>query len=70
MPVGEVLPFFLDPTTPPKWSEGQTVNSWRTERGTVLRLSFLCRRKGMEPWTLVGEVDAQTDNPVIIPEHL
>ncbi|WP_284741737.1 hypothetical protein [Amycolatopsis sp. RTGN1] len=68
LPVGEMLPFFLEPTTPPVWSEGQTRQDWRRERGTVLRLSFLCRKDGAE-WTLVGEIDTQTDNPVMIPER-
>lgn len=70
LPVGETLPFFLDPTTPPSWSAGQTIENWRIERGHVLRLSFLCRKQGMDPWRLVGEIDTQTDNPVTIPEHL
>ncbi|VVJ21643.1 Uncharacterised protein [Amycolatopsis camponoti] len=67
-PVGEALPFFLEPTTPPVWSEGQSSQDWRRERGTVLRLSFLCGKDGTE-WTLVGEIDTQTDNAVIIPER-
>jgi hypothetical protein len=68
LPVGEALPFFLEPTMPPAWSEGQTVADWRRERGPILRLSFLCRKDGAQ-WTLVGEIDTQTDNPVIIPER-
>lgn len=69
MPVGESLPFFLDPTSPPPWSRGQTSSGWRRERGTILRLSFQCHKNGHQPWTVVGEIDIQTDNPVVIPER-
>jgi hypothetical protein len=70
LPVGESLPFFLEPTRPPGWATGRTSEGWWRDRGTVLRLIFLCRKNGAEPWTLVGEVDTSTDNPVIIPERL
>jgi hypothetical protein len=65
LPAGEELPFFLEPTTPPRWSH-QTVQEWLKERGTVLRLTFQCRRDAAT-WTVVGEIDIQTDNPVVIP---
>ncbi len=61
----EELPFFLEPTLPPKWYE-QTFQDWLTERGNVLRLTFQCR-KGTASWTVVGEIDFQTDNPVVVP---
>ncbi|MEO6090145.1 MAG: hypothetical protein ABIQ18_44265 [Umezawaea sp.] len=66
MPVGEELQFNMEPTSPGHWM-GQTPQDWRRERGTVLRLTFECRKDGMEPWTLTGEVDTQTDNPVEVP---
>ncbi|MYW94354.1 hypothetical protein G3I59_28110 [Amycolatopsis rubida] len=59
MPVGEMLPFVLEPTTPPTWPEGQTRHDRRRARGTVLRLSFLCRKDNAK-WTLAGEIDIQT----------
>lgn len=68
MPIGESLPFFLDPTSPPPWATGQTSSDWRRERGTTLRLSLQCHKRGHQPWTVVGEIDIQTDNPVVIPE--
>jgi hypothetical protein len=45
LPVGESLPFFLEPTMPPSWSQ-QPVENWRRERGTVLRLQLDCVREG------------------------
>jgi hypothetical protein len=65
LPTDEELPFVLEPTTPPKWSH-QTVQDWLKERGTVLRLTFQCR-KDTSTWTVVGEIDFQTDNSVVVP---
>ena len=56
MPVGESLPFFLIPTTPPRWS-AQPLENWRKERGTVVRLQLECFRDGWDPWSLPCEVD-------------
>jgi type II secretory pathway pseudopilin PulG len=56
MPVGEALPFFLEPTRPPQWS-AQPLENWRNERGTVIRLQFDSRRDGWEPWTATCEFD-------------
>jgi hypothetical protein len=66
LPVGEELPFSLEPTHAPPWS-AHTPQDWRTERGTVLRLTFECHKDGAEPWVLNGEIDTQTDNPVHVP---
>ncbi|MGH3673237.1 MAG: hypothetical protein ACRDSH_21860 [Pseudonocardiaceae bacterium] len=67
LPVGEKLPFFLEPSPPPSWSD-QTPQDWRRERGTVVRLTFECHQSGSEhPWTLTGEIDTQTDNPIEVP---
>jgi hypothetical protein len=62
MPVGEELPFQLEPTHPPSWSQ-QPPESWRQERGTVVRLRLECRRDGREPWTLTCEIDTAGDGP-------
>ena len=66
MPVGEELPFALEPTWPPSWSD-QPRDNWRRERGTVVRLLFECHRDGLEPWTLTGEVDTTGPNVIEIP---
>jgi len=50
---------------PPRWSQ-QTSEHWRRDRGTVLRLTFQCR-KDTDTWIVVGEIDVQTDNPVVVP---
>lgn len=62
MPVGEELPFFLEPTRPPAWSQ-QPQENWLKERGTVVRLRLDCRRDGWEPWTLTAEIDTAGDGP-------
>jgi hypothetical protein len=56
MPVGEELPFHLELTRPPTWSQ-QLTDSWRQARGSVVRLRLECRRDGREPWTLACEID-------------
>jgi hypothetical protein len=56
MPMGEGLPFSLEPTWPPQWSQ-QAQPDWLRERGTLLRLRLECIRDGEEPWILTGEVD-------------
>jgi hypothetical protein len=66
MPVGEELPFFLEPTFPPSWSQ-QPQQNWQKERGTVLRLQLECQLEGWEPWTLACEIDTDGQNTVEIP---
>lgn len=56
MPVGEGLPFALEPTFPPQWSQRPPAE-WRAQVGTVLRLQLEARREGYEPWTLTCEID-------------
>lgn len=56
MPVGENLLFSLEPTREPQWSDW-SVEGWRSQVGTVLRLQLEARREGWEPWMLVCEVD-------------
>ncbi len=43
MPVGESLPFVLEPTLPPPWS-GQSPEQWRDQQGARLRLQLRCDR--------------------------
>jgi hypothetical protein len=64
MPVGEELPFELEPTLPPQWS-GQSLAAWRAQVGTVLRLQLETRREGYEPWTLTCEIDAAGESPAV-----
>jgi hypothetical protein len=63
LPVGEELPFFLEPTWPPPWSR-QPQPDWLREYGTLLRLRLECRREGWDPWTLTCEIDT-AGNPNI-----
>lgn len=58
MSVGEVLPFVLEPTPPPRWSN-QTADDWRREQGSVLRLAFECHDSGARPWKLTAEIDTR-----------
>jgi hypothetical protein len=62
MPVGEKLPFALEPTLPPRWSQPA---AWRAQVGTVLRLQLEARREGYEPWTLTCEIDAAGESPTV-----
>jgi type II secretory pathway pseudopilin PulG len=62
MPVGEGLPFALEPTRPPSWSH-QPQENWLIERGTLVRLRLDCRRDGLQPWTLTGEIDTAGEGP-------
>ena len=48
LPVGEELPFFLEPTFPPSWSQ-QPQDHWLTESAPVVRLRLECRRDGWDP---------------------
>jgi hypothetical protein len=64
MPVGENLIFSLEATLGPQWS-AWSVESWRSQVGTVLRLQLDARREGWEPWTLVCEVDTADDSTTV-----
>jgi len=66
LPVGEELPFFLEPTQPPSWSK-QPYEHWQRERGTVVRLRLECRRDGWDPWAVTCEVDPDGQSKVEIP---
>jgi hypothetical protein len=60
MPVGEELPFFLEPTWPPSWSQ-QPQENWQKECGTMVRLRLEARRDGWDPWVLTCEVDTAAE---------
>ena len=66
LPVGEELPFFLEPTQPPSWSQ-QPPGNWRRERGTLVRLRLECRRDGWDPWVVTSEVDPEGQSKVEVP---
>lgn len=55
LPVGEQLPFFLEPTRPPSWSQW-TDEGWENTVGLQLRLQLDCHRDGWEPWSLPCEI--------------
>jgi hypothetical protein len=55
LPVGEELPFDLEPTNPPRWS-GWNRSGWQQAVGPMLRLRLECHRDGWEPWSLPCEM--------------
>lgn len=68
MPVGETLPFDMEPTWPPKWS-GWSPEDWRRQIGPMLRLLLECHREGWEPWVLPCEISAVHDvSEIEVPE--
>jgi len=67
IPVGEELPFQIEPTVPPSYATAWSPEAWRKDRGTVVRLALL-GEKGSDHWKLACELDtAGVDvNPVIV----
>jgi hypothetical protein len=55
MPVGEELPFQLEPTWPPPWSQ-QPLDAWQEQMGPWLRLRLECHKEGRPPWVLPVEM--------------
>jgi hypothetical protein len=55
LPVGEELPFQLEPTRAPSWSQ-QSPESWQRQVGPWLRLRLECYRDGQPPWILPAEI--------------
>jgi hypothetical protein len=55
LPVGEELPFQLEPTWAPPWSH-QSLDSWQQQVGPWLRLRLECYRDGQPPWVLPAEI--------------
>jgi hypothetical protein len=63
LPVGESLPFFLEPVTKPHWTSPSTTREdWLRDHGTVLRLALACTKNGYEPWSLVAELETSVDS--------
>ncbi len=60
MPVGEGLPFQLESTWPPPWSQ-QSIEAWREMVGPWLRLQLECYRDGWPMWELPSELFADGD---------
>ncbi|MHB1613131.1 MAG: hypothetical protein ACYCYA_02230 [Actinomycetes bacterium] len=59
LPVGEALVYQLEPNPPPRWSTGTNRDDdWRRQQGTLPRLALLAEHEGLDPWRLVGELDA------------
>lgn len=58
LPVGEQLPFFLEPNRPPTWSQW-TAESWEQAVGSKLRLQLDSRRSDWEPWSLPCEIQVK-----------
>jgi hypothetical protein len=57
LPLGEELPFPLEPTRPGSWMTATTPEMWRAERGTVIRAVFLCEHDTHGRWRLPVEID-------------
>lgn len=57
MPVGEELPFQLEPTRPPSYATSTSPEQWRQERGSLIRLAFEAENTGSSPWRLACEID-------------
>ncbi len=55
LPVGEQLPFFLEPNRAPSWSQWRA-ESWEQTVGSKLRLQLDCRNDGWERWSLPCEI--------------
>jgi hypothetical protein len=66
MPVGEALLFQLEPTWPPRWS-AWSVEDWRRNQGTVLRLQLEAYREGFESWSLACEIDTAAEATIEVP---
>jgi hypothetical protein len=70
LPVGEELPFQLEPTRPGSWMTGMSQEDWQRQRGTVIRLAIDATHVQHGTWTLPCEVDVASGPiaRVIIPE--
>jgi hypothetical protein len=66
LPVGEELPFLLDPTMRPPWATSTTPEGWAQERGTVLRLAIDARHAEHGSWTLPCEIDTVGGQLVVV----
>lgn len=70
LPVGEELPFQLEPTRTGSWMGGMTQQDWQRQRGTVIRLAIDARHNEHGTWTIPCEIDASNADgtSVIIPD--
>ena len=59
MRVGESLPFVLEPTLPPPWSE-QHPQQWRDQQEPTLRLQLRCEKDGWQQWTLPCQIELRS----------
>jgi len=57
LPVGEELPFPLEPTRPARWMHGTTPDMWRKERGSTIRVLFLAEHNTYGIWRLPAKID-------------
>jgi hypothetical protein len=60
LPLGEELPFILEPTRPPRWAEGMTQVDWLHQRGRIIRLELLAEHSEYGTWRLPVEIDTIT----------
>jgi len=65
LPLGEELPYQLEPTTPAHWMTGMTQPGWLRQCGTVIRLAFIAEHKEHGIWYLPAEIDT-TSTPVTV----
>jgi hypothetical protein len=70
LPVGEELPFQLEPTRPGSWMTGMTQQAWQDQRGNVIRLAIVATHAEHGTWTLPCEIDLGPDRTgfAVIPE--
>jgi hypothetical protein len=57
LPIGEGLPYQLEPNPAPPWSTGTTPAEWQKQQGTVLRLALLAEHAYLGSWRLACEID-------------
>lgn len=68
LPIGEELPFVLEPTMPGHWMSGMSQSDWLQQRGTVIRLAFTAEHHKHGTWYLPCEIDtAQLPVTVYVP---
>lgn len=70
LPVGEELPFQLDPTRPGSWMTGMSQEDWQRQRGTIMRIAIDAMHSQHGTWTLPCEIDLGKDDTaqIVIPE--
>lgn len=60
LPLGEELPYQLEPTSKGRWMTGMTQADWLRQRGTVIRLAFRAEHEEHGAWYLPCELDTAT----------